>query len=192
MQTGRLKISLIVQDDITIIHADQFKSEENCPEFKLSDPDRPAHRSKLVLADIYHPEVTKMHVKFKNNRRRKISSIKRNFQVNVVKKFVSKFTPKDLGEGVAKIPLESIQEIFVDTCVADVGKVIDKVTALLDNNFDGMVDMGGALLENSMLRKMIRFVVHKRKLIFISYATLASVRTLVWQALKMLVKGMKQ
>ncbi|PKU69961.1 hypothetical protein MA16_Dca025693 [Dendrobium catenatum] len=45
MQTERFKIGLIIQNDITIIPADQFKSEENrpehCPEFKLSDPDRP-------------------------------------------------------------------------------------------------------------------------------------------------------
>ncbi|PKU74997.1 hypothetical protein MA16_Dca023256 [Dendrobium catenatum] len=63
MKTGRLKIGLIVQDDITIVPIDQFKSEENRrehrPEFKLSDPDSPAHRPELVLSDIYHPEVTK-------------------------------------------------------------------------------------------------------------------------------------
>ncbi|PKU73587.1 hypothetical protein MA16_Dca013107 [Dendrobium catenatum] len=63
MQTGRLKICLIVEEDLTIVQADQFKSEENRtehrPEFKLSDPDRPAHRPKFVLADIYCTQVTK-------------------------------------------------------------------------------------------------------------------------------------
>ncbi|PKU84229.1 hypothetical protein MA16_Dca002741 [Dendrobium catenatum] len=45
MQIGRLKICLIIPDDLTIIPANQFKSEENCPEhrpkFELSDPNRP-------------------------------------------------------------------------------------------------------------------------------------------------------
>ncbi|PKU82241.1 hypothetical protein MA16_Dca013433 [Dendrobium catenatum] len=63
MQTGRLKIGLIFQNDITIVPADQFKSEEirpeHRPEFKLSDPNRPAHRPEFVLADIYHPGATK-------------------------------------------------------------------------------------------------------------------------------------
>ncbi|KAI0516097.1 hypothetical protein KFK09_008769 [Dendrobium nobile] len=49
MQTRRLKIGLIVPDDITIIPDDQFKSEEN----------RPEHRPEFVLADMYRPEVTK-------------------------------------------------------------------------------------------------------------------------------------
>ncbi|PKU68827.1 hypothetical protein MA16_Dca021006 [Dendrobium catenatum] len=43
--TGRLKISLIVQADLTIVLADQFNSEENrpdnSPEYGLADIDRP-------------------------------------------------------------------------------------------------------------------------------------------------------
>ncbi|PKU68768.1 hypothetical protein MA16_Dca014238 [Dendrobium catenatum] len=42
MQTGRLKIGLIVPNDITIVQANQFKSEEN----------RSEHRPEFVLADI--------------------------------------------------------------------------------------------------------------------------------------------
>ncbi|KAI0519573.1 hypothetical protein KFK09_007024 [Dendrobium nobile] len=52
MQTGRLKIGLIVLDDITIVQADQFKSEEN----------RPEYHPEFVLADINRPEVTKVFV----------------------------------------------------------------------------------------------------------------------------------